>query len=244
MLSREERKRIARKRLFSILGRHTVALSRTLEQKISDAGPSDQRIDPHILTEARRELEKEGKIQKIERSNALWFALRDASPEKVRQRLAEQEPLHKAIIAGDFTKRMGQTAEIAVYRTLERQEGLEYFGWFPDLDAHDDSKLYSKREPPGAIGRNRIPDERKVDFLVRYPDANWGRCRSEECAGVALSGPQRNTRIAAEEHPSGCCTCTYRASHTICNPPFAKALWCLCLADLQPTLSREQSRSC
>ena len=29
---------------------------RTLEQKISDAGPNDQRIDPHILTEVRNDL--------------------------------------------------------------------------------------------------------------------------------------------------------------------------------------------
>ena len=32
---------------------HGVATDRTLEQKISDAGPFDQRIDPHVLTDVR-----------------------------------------------------------------------------------------------------------------------------------------------------------------------------------------------
>ena len=41
---------LGKKRLQSVLSRHTVAMARTLEQKISDAGPSGQRVDPIYLT--------------------------------------------------------------------------------------------------------------------------------------------------------------------------------------------------
>ena len=69
--------------------------------------------------------------------------------------------------------RMGQTGEIAVYRALGNQEALEYFGRFTDLGDHRDDRLYSKEEPPGAIGHHQIPDSRRVDFLVRSSDAGW-----------------------------------------------------------------------
>jgi hypothetical protein len=32
------------------------------------------------------------------------------------------------------------------------QSGTEFYGRFKNLDAHDDSKLYSKEEPPQHIG--------------------------------------------------------------------------------------------
>jgi hypothetical protein len=47
-------------RLRNILGRHTVATMRILEQKISDSGPFNQRMDPHILTDARKALFQKG----------------------------------------------------------------------------------------------------------------------------------------------------------------------------------------
>ena len=47
--TRLEREALACRRLVRVLARHGVANSRTLEQKISDAGPGDQRVDPHVL---------------------------------------------------------------------------------------------------------------------------------------------------------------------------------------------------
>lgn len=173
MLSRRERKKIGRKRLESILSRHTVALGRTLEQKIADSGPYGQRIDPHILTEARRELIDEGRIIRTKRRNIPWFHLNDASPSNIKQRLKEQEPTHRAVMRQPFTKRLGQAAEIAVYRSLLAQQTLESLGRFIDLDDHDDSLLYRKEEPPSGIGRHQIPGGRKLDFLVRHPTSGW-----------------------------------------------------------------------
>lgn len=55
-LSREERETIAETRILRALGTLTIANQRTLEQKISDAGPYNQRVDPHILTDVRNRL--------------------------------------------------------------------------------------------------------------------------------------------------------------------------------------------
>ena len=176
MASRQERRDIGRRRLVNILSRHTVAVGRTLEQKIADAGPYGQRVDPHILTEARGELIKERRIVRVLRRGTPWFHLDDASPSSVKRRLEEQEPIHRAVIRQQFTKRVGQAAEIAVYRAFRSQNTLELVGRFLDLDDHDDSQLYHKEEPPGGIvgiGGREIPDGRKLDFLARHPKAGW-----------------------------------------------------------------------
>ena len=173
MPSREERKQNSRKRLVSILSRHTVALGRTLEQKIADAGPYGQRIDPHILTEAKRDQIGEGRIIRTVRQGTPWFSLHDASSSRVNERIGEQEPIHRAVLRQAFTKRVCQAAEIAVYRSLQSQNTLESFGRFIDREDHDDSTLYRKEEPPSGIGSHEIPGERKLDFLVRHSSAGW-----------------------------------------------------------------------
>jgi len=49
----EERIEIAKRRIVSNLRTYTVANLRTLEQKIADAGPPGQRIDPHLRLSKR-----------------------------------------------------------------------------------------------------------------------------------------------------------------------------------------------
>ena len=71
----EGRDALARERLVRVLGRHGIANARTLEQKISDAGPYNQRIDPHALTPPRNALVKEGQITRLQKHNAPWFHL-------------------------------------------------------------------------------------------------------------------------------------------------------------------------
>lgn len=171
--TRSERREIARARLTRVLGTHGAALGRTLEQKIADAGPYNQRIDPHILTEVRARLITDGNIVRLQRKGSHWFHLSDESPDRVAARIAEQEPVHQAVSHQSFTMRLGQAAEIAVFRALMSQSRLESLGRFLDLASHDDSTLYRKEEPPGAIGSFQIPDDRKVDFLVRHPEHGW-----------------------------------------------------------------------
>jgi hypothetical protein len=52
-MTRGERLVLAQKRVASVLRSYVIANERTLEQKISDAGPTNQRIEPFVLTQAR-----------------------------------------------------------------------------------------------------------------------------------------------------------------------------------------------
>lgn len=59
---REQRIALGKRRMANILRKHAVSTMRTLEQKISDAGPLNQRVDPHLLTEARDQLQNQAKL--------------------------------------------------------------------------------------------------------------------------------------------------------------------------------------
>ncbi|MGH7914904.1 MAG: hypothetical protein ACREPW_09685, partial [Candidatus Binataceae bacterium] len=97
---------------------------RTLEQKIADAGPYNQRIDPHLLTPARKSLESERLVVPHRPPKArasFWFHLRSTPAETINARLAEQLPVFQAMLKESFTVRLGQTLEIAIWRALLQQ---------------------------------------------------------------------------------------------------------------------------
>ena len=129
----DSRPDIARRRLVRILAQHGISTARTLEQKISDAGPYNQRIDPHVLTQARTRLENEGRIKTIQRNNAPWFHLADTPMTTVEQRLDEQLPIFQRLHRRNFGSRVGQCLEIAIYRALLRQDALDHLGGFINL---------------------------------------------------------------------------------------------------------------
>ena len=164
---------IAVKRLRNILQRHTVATMRILEQKISDAGPINQRIDPHILTEARNFLFQKGVIQTTNLSGLPWYYLANVDKELLDQRLNELDALHRKTAKKEFSNLLGQALEIATFRALKQQTDLVFFGNFPDLDAHDDDKMYSKEEPPSSLSGNPIPGGKQLDFLVHHKTAGY-----------------------------------------------------------------------
>jgi hypothetical protein len=139
-----------------------------LEQKISDAGPYNQRIDPHILTDRNR-LTDEGVIATVTREGAPWYYAGNTPADAVNARLAELLPIYKA--CNDIGGRIGQTLEIATYRALCQIPEGDFSGRFLDLDAHDDAKMYSKEEPPRHIGIRSLPGKASLDFILRTPDA-------------------------------------------------------------------------
>ena len=165
-----ERHLVAVKRLQNILRSHGVANARVLEQKISDAGPGPQRVDPHILTDVRIRLMAAGTILARRVSNMPWYYLATTPLDTVDARLALLVPLQQEAQAASGL--VGQSLEIAVLRAL-KESNLEYFGDYLDLDAHDDSTLYSKEEPPASISGRRIPGKKLLDFLVLHHDAGY-----------------------------------------------------------------------
>lgn len=168
--SRHEREDIARIRIVRLLENHGIANSRTIEQKISDAGPFGQRIHPHILTGVRNTLVQEGVVLRAKHASVDWYFSAGAPQEFVQSRLNAQLPIYQALTHGGFATRLGQTLEIATYRALA-QTDFEYYGRFKDLEVHDDSTMYSKEEPPQHIGNRSLAGQKRLDFIVRDPKA-------------------------------------------------------------------------
>lgn len=157
---------IGRRRLINILRRHSISLSRTLEQKISDAGPNNLRVNPHILTKSRQSLESEGLIICLNYRGTSWYHLHDTPEHTIKRRLSELSPIHEAICRRDFGLRLGQALEIAVFKALRSQNTLPFLGHFHDLDSHGDDSLYRKEEPPRSISGRSLPGEKNLDFIV------------------------------------------------------------------------------
>lgn len=68
---------------------------------------------------------------------------------------------------------LGQALEIAVFPVLDSQKGLDFFGNYHDLTAHDDSELYTKEEPPSSLSGRRIPSGKKLDFLFHHAEGGY-----------------------------------------------------------------------
>jgi hypothetical protein len=98
-----QRRALAENRLRSILATYVVASARTLEQKISDAGPTNQRIDPHILTDARKSLMQKGVITTIQTGGHPWYHLTTAEANTVQARLSDLDSLHRQTTRPKFS---------------------------------------------------------------------------------------------------------------------------------------------
>ena len=168
----EARIELGERRLRNVLTKHGIALARTLEQKISDAGPSHMRVDPHALTASRKRLQDSEEINSRSVNGADWYYLTQSSTDFVESRLQEQLGVYRHLHMSKVRKRTGQCLEIAVYRALKSQ-AHDYFGRFPDLDHPNSHGLVSKEEPPGYLGSREIPGHKKLDFLFKHTSAGW-----------------------------------------------------------------------
>lgn len=167
-VSRQRREEIARTRLLRVTATHGAATARTLENKISDAGPNPQRIDPHILTPVRNQLVKAGQLACPTRRGVLFYSDPQTPPDVVEARVAEQRRVYDALQAANM--RIGQTLEIATYRALLETQPL-FFGRIRNLEEHDDSRIYSKEEPPQHLGARSLRGDTRLDFIVQDRDA-------------------------------------------------------------------------
>lgn len=172
-LSKADREALAEKRLLTNLRAHGIATARTLEQKISDGGPFNQRIDPHILTPVRNRLVEAQTIKRYEFENVAWYFPADITQAKLDERFAAQLAVYRGLHNGNLPVRMGQTLEIAAYKALLASPLHEFHGRYLDLEAHDDSTLYKKEEPPQHIGKRALSGNKNLDFLIRHPTAGY-----------------------------------------------------------------------
>ena len=166
-LSRQERETLALRRMLRNLEALGVANMRTLEMKISDSGPTSQRVNPHVLTRVRNAQRDAGRLIVV---SQVWYHRYNETQARVKQRLDLLKPIYAATNNASLKLRLGQTLEIAIWRALE-QGPLDFVGGFPDLDDHEDSALYSKEEPPLRFSGKSMPGNKRFDFLAFHPSA-------------------------------------------------------------------------
>jgi hypothetical protein len=118
-MTREQWFALAQKRLVSVLRSQVVATDRTPEQKISDSGPNNQRVEPFVLTQARNLLVRDGRLIQLQRGRTPWFHLTETPEDDVQERLEILEPIYAKTQNGLFKQRVGQGLEIAVLRALK-----------------------------------------------------------------------------------------------------------------------------
>jgi hypothetical protein len=164
---------LAKQRIQSILDREVVAGQKTLEQKISDQGPKDQRVDPHLVGLAIMDLEETNRLQTHRAGGTSWYANPGRAETQCLAKLEQLLPIYTATHGGGFGNLIGDALELIVYKALERQyvekPRFAYQGHFDLTIIKNAQGRYFKTQPPKSIGRHSTIKE--ADFLLFGYDA-------------------------------------------------------------------------
>lgn len=174
-----DRQELAAKRLLSVIGRHGAAIARTIEQKISDGGPLNQRIDPHILIPVRNKLVEAKQLDRIKRHGRDWYVVAGTPQNVIDARIETQFEVLRLTIDNAFVHRIGDVLEIATFRAL-REKGLPSLGGFRGLADAPTTKTPKKEEPPSIFAGRELTGNKRFDFLVG-PNGVWG---GVECKNI------------------------------------------------------------
>ena len=147
---------------------------RTLEQKISDSGPYNQRVDPLPLSRARNLLQQSRIVRVHSRGATPWYRLSSTPEHEWRERLNQLGPILDELHRRKNSLLVGKTLEIAVFKALRAQQGddrgLLFLGGFRDVD-NPDEEAWSKVEPPDMISGRSLSGAKKLDFVMVHPAA-------------------------------------------------------------------------
>lgn len=165
-----ERIALAKRRIQSVLDRQTVAHPKTLEQKISDQGPNNQRVNPHLVGLAIFDLLETNRLRKHTHpatASKPWYANPGTSDKDVADRLDEIAPLYASVSGDGFGNFTGDALEIIVYKCLEQiyaaQPRYSYQGCFHLDEPKTEHGRYRKTQPPKSIGN--FTTTKEADFL-------------------------------------------------------------------------------
>ena len=164
-----ERIALAKRRIQSVLDRETISHQKTLEQKISDQGPKPQRVDPHLVGLAIKDLLSLNRLRAHRHkatSSQSWYANPATTPEAIDARLDQLAPLY-ASITGDFSNHIGDALEIVTYRCLQAVYDSDrlfaFQGMFHLNRPKSHQGRYTKTPPPKTIGSHNTTKE--ADFI-------------------------------------------------------------------------------
>jgi len=174
-----ERIGLAKVRIQSILDREVVSTIRTLEKKISDQGPTPQRVDPHLITIALRDLQALNRLRVLKHPETEpdWYANPGTPKGTYQPRLEELATSYAAITERNMRNLIGDALEIVVQKCLEEVEAnsarFSFEGHF-DLDnGKNKHGRYKKTEPRNQI---RKRSTKKVADFLQYGHDNGILC--------------------------------------------------------------------
>lgn len=149
-----ERLALAKRRIKNILRTRFYANVRQLESKIAEAGPLDQRCDPHVISQALRELlmTKEIAVEKGPQQAHFYYlpsllATPDFSARKAR--ILELTAIHHSLTSGDSTI-CGDALEAVIGAAISKTGNF--------------TELGSKKKPLLNFGNVEIPGS--LDYLL------------------------------------------------------------------------------
>lgn len=168
--------RLAKRRVQSVLDRETVSHQKTLEQKIAEQGPQDQRVDPHLIGLAILDLLSLNRLRKHTHpatGNKPWYANPGTKDHAVNTRLAELAPLYASISGDGFGNLTGDALEIIVFKCIHQiwsaEPRFSYQGYFHLDKPKNKQGRYRKTQPPKSIGG--FTTIKEADFLQFGHDA-------------------------------------------------------------------------
>lgn len=164
---------LAKRRIQSILDRHVVCHQKTLEKKVSEQGPNDQRVDPHLVGLAIKDLKELRRIKATkhpETKKADWLSNPATDVLSIQKKLNEIAPLYAAVTGGGFGNLTGDALEVVTYKCLEsvyKNNNLySFLGHFrlsePKIN-QGELLRFNKVQPPKSISGNTTEGE--ADFI-------------------------------------------------------------------------------
>lgn len=162
--------KIAKKRISLVLDRERVSHQKTLEQKISDQGPNDQRVDPHLLGLAIKDLLEQKRLKTVRHAatgKQDWYANRLTGVAEIASRLEELAPLYASVSGSGFGNLSGDALEVVVFKCLATVAAAQprhaYQGHFLLTEPKDAHGRYRKIQPPKSLGG--YTTQKEADFL-------------------------------------------------------------------------------
>jgi hypothetical protein len=146
---------IAKRRIQAILDRDFLAHQKTLEQKISEQGPRELRVDPHLVGLAVMDLLQLNRLKKLTHpatANGGWYSNPATSDEILIPRLNELAPLYASVSGDGFGNLTGDALELITFKCLDavfaENNRYAYQGYFDLAHPKDLHGRYRKVAPP------------------------------------------------------------------------------------------------
>lgn len=162
---------LGRRRIQSVLDRDIICHRRTLEQKISDQGPREQRVDPQLLGFAIEDLLQLNRLKEEQHpidQRARWFTNIGTKPDIYQPKLDTLAALYQTVSGGSFGNLIGDALEVAVFRSIESlraaRPGIDFNGHFYLDQPKNSQGRFLKVQPPRFHGGRATKKE--ADFLI------------------------------------------------------------------------------